>query len=149
RDWAAREKLDIINIQFQTAAFGMSPVVHFLPDVIRSIPVVTTFHDLRYPYLFPKAGGLRDWIVRHLAKASQGVIVTNHEDCEGLKGLKKVELIPIGSNILQSLPADFDPQCWREKAGAKPGEFLIAYFGLINRSKGLGTLLEALHTLKA
>src|SRR5262245_54156796 len=54
--WANAERLDIINLQFQTAAFGMSPWIHFLPDFVRDVPVVTTFHDLRYPYLFPKAG---------------------------------------------------------------------------------------------
>ena len=59
--WANVEQLDIVNLQFQTAAFGMSPWIHFLPDYIRHIPVVTTFHDLRHPYLFPKAGKLRDW----------------------------------------------------------------------------------------
>jgi glycosyltransferase involved in cell wall biosynthesis len=146
--WANKQGLDVVNLQFQTAAFGMSPWIHFLPDALRSIPVVTTFHDLRYPYLFPKAGKLRDWIVLRLAKASTGVIVTNHEDQLKLKALSKVTLIPIGSNILKSLPNNFDPQRWREKAGARDGEFLLAYFGLFNRSKGLATLLPSLAKLR-
>src|SRR5688572_30093141 len=70
RRWATL--FDIINLQFQTAAYGMSPFIHFLPDMIRSVPVVTTFHDLRHPYLFPKAAPLRDWIVMRLARASDG-----------------------------------------------------------------------------
>ncbi len=146
--WARQHRLDVVNIQFQTAAFGMSPWIHFLPDALRGLPVVTTFHDLRYPYLFPKAGRLRDWIVNHLARASAGVIATNHEDLSRLQTLSRAALIPIGSNILQPLPADFDPHPWRAQAGAQSGDFLLAYFGLFNHSKGLDTLLTALATLR-
>lgn len=146
--WATKHQLDVVNLQYQTAAYGMSPWIHFLPDILRACPVVTTFHDLRYPYLFPKAGPLRDWIVRRLAKASRGVLVTNHEDWERLDGLPSRELIPIGSNILDALPEDFDPAIWREKAGAQEDDLLLAYFGLINSSKGLDTLLMALAELR-
>ncbi|MBK8025677.1 MAG: glycosyltransferase [Chloroflexi bacterium] len=61
---------DVVNLQFQTAAFRMSPFVHFLPELVAPVPVVTTFHDLRFPYLFPKAGPLRTWIVHRLARRS-------------------------------------------------------------------------------
>jgi glycosyltransferase involved in cell wall biosynthesis len=147
--WAQHERLDLINLQFQTAAYAMSPWIHFLPDTIRHIPVVTTFHDLRFPYLFPKAGSLRDWIVMHLARRSAGVIVTNHEDAENVHALPRVKLIPIGSNILTPLPPDFDPNPWREKAGAREDDFLLAYFGLLNRSKGIENLLDSLSALRA
>ncbi len=146
RRWA--RDLDVVNLQYQTAAFDMSPLVHFLPDVIRSTPVVTTFHDLRFPYLFPKAGRLRDWIVSHLAQASNGVIATNHEDALKLGQLPCAALIPIGSNILKPLGADFAAREWREQAGAGDGDFLLAYFGLINRSKGLVPLLKGLAKLR-
>ncbi len=146
--WARQHRLDVVNLQFQTAAFVMSPWIHFLPDAMRGLPVVTTFHDLRFPYLFPKAGRLRDWIVNHLARASAGVIATNHEDLSRLQRLSHAALIPIGSNILRPLPADFDPYPWRGQAGAQPGDFLLAYFGLFNHSKGLDTLLAALADLR-
>jgi glycosyltransferase involved in cell wall biosynthesis len=148
RKWAHEQRLDVLNIQYQIAAFDMSPWIHFLPNYVRHIPVVTTFHDLKHPYLFPKAGRLRDWIVMHLARSSRGVIVTNHEDLQRVQHLHNIKLIPIGSNILAPLPPDFDPASWREKAGAKPGDFLLAYFGLINRSKGLERLLETITTLR-
>lgn len=148
-NWARHSRLDLVNLQFQTAAFAMSPWIHFLPDALRQIPVVTTFHDLRYPYLFPKAGPLRLWIVHHLARSSAGVIVTNHEDAQQLGTRPPLALIPIGSNILQPLPGDFDPAVWRAKAGAQPGDFLLAYFGLFNRSKGIDTLLASLAQLRA
>ena len=53
RQWARDNRLDIVNIQYQTAAYSMSPYIHFLPEALHPIPVVTTFHDLRFPYLFP------------------------------------------------------------------------------------------------
>jgi glycosyltransferase involved in cell wall biosynthesis len=144
KHWAEHNRLDVINIQFQTAAFGMSPFIHFLPNYIRAIPIVTTFHDLRFPYLFPKAGKLRDWIVMHLARASAGAIVTNHEDNERVKHLPKATMIPIGSNILTKLPPDFDLQEWakQQPIGEWDG-FWISYFGFMNRSKGIEVLLDA------
>ena len=30
--WTESGRLDVMNIQYQTAAFGMSPWIHFLPD---------------------------------------------------------------------------------------------------------------------
>lgn len=145
--WARDHSLQIINVQFQTAAFNMSPWVHFLPDAADK-PVVTTFHDLRSPYLFPKAGPLRDWIVMRLARTSAGVIVTNAEDEKRVRHLPHIALIPIASNILAELPQPFDPVPWRTQAGASADDFLLAYFGLVNRSKGLDILLESLAALR-
>lgn len=148
RKWVQANKLDVVNLQYQTAAYRMSPWIHFLPDSLRPAPVVTTFHDLRVPYLFPKVGPLRGWIVSRLARASSGVIATNDEDFAHLSALPCAALIPIGSNILASLPSNFDPHAWRARAGAGANDFLIAYFGLFNRSKGLETLLHGLKLLR-
>lgn len=147
RQWTISNQIDVVNLQYQTAAYNMSPWIHFLPDILRSVPVVTTFHDLRFPYLFPKAGPLRDWIVMRLASHSAGTIVTNHEDVQRVQHLPRHRLIPIGSNILQPLPDDHDSQSWRAKAGASSQDFLLAYFGLINHSKGLEILLQSLRRL--
>ncbi len=147
--WVERCRLDVVNLQYQTAAYQMSPWVHFLPSLIRHVPMVTTFHDLRFPYLFPKAGRLRDWIVGWLARTSDGVVVTNHEDSQRLQQLRNVKLIPIGSNILAKVSANLDLQPWRSKAGADDKDFLLVYFGLINRSKRLDSLLEAIAKLRS
>lgn len=148
RRWAATRRLDIVNLQYQTAAYRMSPWIHFIPDALRQVPVVTMFHDLRFPYLFPKAGRLRSWIVMRLARASGGVIATNHEDMQRLAHLPHAALIPIGSNILQPLPAGYDPQGWRVRAGAADGDLLLAFFGLINHSKGLDVMIDSLAALR-
>lgn len=149
RTWAQKQQLELVNIQFQTAAFDMSPWIHFLPTMLRPIPVVTTFHDLRVPYLFPKAGKLRNWIVMQLAKRSAGVIVTNHEDEQQLSDLPRRALIPIGSNILKELGSFFNTSVWRQRAHATEQDFLIAYFGLANHTKGLDTLIAALSNLRS
>ena len=77
-----------------------------------------TFHDLRVPYLFPKAGKLRDWITRFFARSCTAVIATNDEDYARLAtwGLKLVTTIPIGSNISTTAPADFDRTAWRARS---------------------------------
>lgn len=142
--WARDLDLDIVNVQFQTAAYGMSAWVHFLPGYIHTAPVVTTFHDLRYPYLFPKAGPLRDWIVMRLARKSAGAIVTNHEDFARLRDLPNVTMIPIGSNIPYP-----ENQTAQPKRTPKPNEpFQIVHFGFINQSKGIETLFQAAAKLR-
>lgn len=146
RRWANEQHLDLINLQFETACYKMSPWVHFLPD-ISSVPVVTTFHDLLFPYLFPKAGKLRTWIVNRLAHASAGAIVTNQEDKQNLPSHTHTTLIPIGSNIPAELPRGFQREDWRKKVTSDSDTFLIAYFGFMNHTKGVDTLLHALKIL--
>jgi glycosyltransferase involved in cell wall biosynthesis len=141
RAWA--RGVDVVNLQFQTAAFGMSPWVHALPWTLRGVaPVVTTFHDLRFPYLFPKAGPLRDAVVMALARHSAACISTNHEDAARLAHLPQHRMIPIGSNIL---PSDAHPAI--DTFGSADGRMLV-YFGFLNHSKGVETLLEALAILR-
>ena len=64
---ARRLEVDLLNLQYQAAAFGLSAPIHFLPWVA-GVPVVVTFHDLRVPYLFPKAGRLRPAAITRLAR---------------------------------------------------------------------------------
>ena len=143
KNWAENHQLELINLQFQTAAFDMSPWIHFLPQIL-STPFVTTFHDLRFPYLFPKAGKLRDWIVMHLAKISDGVIVTNHEDLVAVQNLQ-AKMIPIGSNILSKKSNNSTEL--RQKNELGKDDFILGFFGFINHSKGVDTLLYALKQL--
>jgi len=146
-------KLDILNIQYQAAAYGMTPPIHFLP-LIAGVPCVMTFHDLRVPYLFPKVGALRWQAIMLLAKTSKGVIVTNPEDHLTLeKNLwnadKKLIEIPIGSNITVN-PKFQNPKSkieTRRKYGIGEHDLVIGYFGFLNASKGGETLFKALAQL--
>jgi GT2 family glycosyltransferase/glycosyltransferase involved in cell wall biosynthesis len=144
----------VINIQYQTGAYRMHPAVNFLPLFLRwrcgaARPrVVTTFHDLLEPYLFPKAGRVRRWITYLLARTSDAVIVTNSDDYQTLQlaGVNelKLNLVPIGSNIAPLIrPSHTKRRNWRRQFGLADEDFVVGYFGLLNRNKGLDTLFSA------
>ena len=146
---------DIVNIQYQAAAYGMHPAINFLPLRLRTSTgtrprTVITFHDLKMPYLFPKAGPLRWWVNLALARWSDAVIVTNAEDFARLSTysfIRSLSLIPIGSNISPQPPADYDREAWRARWGVRPNDLLLSYFGFLNESKGGETLVRALARL--
>ena len=146
---ARRLTLDLLNLQYQAAAYGLSAPIHFLP-AWAGVPVVVTFHDLRVPYLFPKAGRLRPAAVTHLARTAAGIIVTDPGDAGELRrrgGLRHLEQIPIGSNISPTPPVGYDRQAWRASLGVRPDETLLGYFGFLNESKGGDTLVSAMAIL--
>jgi glycosyltransferase involved in cell wall biosynthesis len=150
---AASVGADVLNIQFQTAAYRMHPAINLLPPWFLghgSPRVVVTFHDLRVPYLFPKAGPLRWQAVWLLARRSHGVIVTNREDevqlCDARLETPLVR-IPIGSNIAPHLPPGYDRHAARARWGVGPGDLLLAYFGFLNERKGGEDLVETLALL--
>ncbi|MBM3189987.1 MAG: glycosyltransferase, partial [Chloroflexi bacterium] len=142
---------EVINIQYQAAAYGMHPAINLLPRVFPGVPAVVTFHDLKVPYLFPKAGALRWRVVLELARASRAVIVTNEEDrlqLEGRRGMPQLYQIPIGSNITTASPADDARDAWRDRWGIAPDALVLCYFGFLNPSKGGEELIEALAELR-
>jgi glycosyltransferase involved in cell wall biosynthesis len=152
-DVTLRYELDVVNIQYQAAAYDMRvPAINFLPWRLRELTTsVVTFHDLRHPYLFPKAGRLRPWMVKRLARSAEGIIVTNEEDGQNLlaAGVSPTHLreIPIGSNITVH-PADpGSVAAIRKGLGLADRQCLLGYFGFINASKGPDLLLEALARL--
>jgi glycosyltransferase involved in cell wall biosynthesis len=111
---------------------------------------VATFHDLRSPYLFPKAGPLRWQTVLALARGSDACVITNPADWLRLSntGLAPRLLpIPIGSNIRKEPPADFDRDRQRAAWGVGQNDWLLAYFGFLNVNKGGETLVRALAEL--
>jgi glycosyltransferase involved in cell wall biosynthesis len=142
---------DVLNIQYQAAAYGMHPAINFLPLRLRARKqrprVVVTFHDLKVPYLFPKAGRIRWWVVLALACWSDAVIVTNAEDLTALAPYPLSPapyVIPIGSNIEPAPPAGYDRDVWRGRWGVGLEDILLSYFGFLNESKGGETLMRAL-----
>ncbi len=143
---------DVLNAQYQAAAYQMRPAINLLPAVLsRRAPVVVTFHDLRVPYLFPKAGPLRWQAILALARGARAVIVTNAEDEDTLRqaGLKRVFRIPIGSNIAPAQIDGFDRGAWLRQHGAPDHALTVGYFGFLNESKGGETLIRALAELRA
>lgn len=141
----------ILHLQYQAAAYGMHPAINLLPWRLRLIGhrpfLFVTFHDLRVPYLFPKAGPVRRWAIAALARGCNGVIVTNvGDEAEAIGYGLEPYLIPIGSNISPRLPPAYDHEEWRARWGIKE-EILLSYFGLLHESKGVETLFRALARL--
>lgn len=139
----------ILHLQYQAAAYGMHPAINLLPWRLRLMcPLLfVTFHDLRVPYLFPKAGPARRWVIAALAKGCDGVIVTNVGDEAEARGYGlEPHLIPIGSNISPRLPPGYEREEWRARWGVKE-ETLLSYFGLLHESKGVEVLFRALARL--
>ncbi|MCL4297650.1 MAG: glycosyltransferase family 4 protein [Anaerolineae bacterium] len=163
---------DILHIQYQAAAFGLGGWVNWLPWFLkkRGTParIVTTFHDLRVPYIFPKAGAFRWKSMLALARHSDAVICTNREDLEQLSMVNNqlsmvndpispplprslaplLTLIPLGSNVEPQPPPDFERVTWRKKYYADEKTLLLAYFGFLNESKGGEELIETLALLR-
>ena len=150
-DVALRYELEIVNVQYQAAAYNMrAAAIHYLPWRLRGVaPTVVTFHDLRVPYLFPKAGGLRQAAVRGLARRAAGCIATNAADLAVLRGWTDATLrqIPIGSNIDAYEPHHVEIAEARDGLGLGKGDVLLGYFGFLNETKGADTLLDALARL--
>ncbi|PKO21623.1 MAG: hypothetical protein CVU38_13770 [Chloroflexi bacterium HGW-Chloroflexi-1] len=144
----------VVHIQYQSAAYGLHPAINYLPRRLRLMRrrprIVTTFHDLRVPYIFPKAGFLRWQAVLALARGSDASVITNPADWLRLAGANlapRLLPIPIGSNIWREPPADFDRPRQRARWGAAPDDWLLAYFGFLNPNKGGETLIRALAEL--
>jgi glycosyltransferase involved in cell wall biosynthesis len=166
---------DILHIQYQAAAFDLGGWVNWLPWFLKkrglAPRIVATFHDLRVPYIFPKAGAFRWKSILALARYSDAVICTNREDLEQLSKANRqrpivneqwsmsnlqspissvplLTLIPLGSNVEPQPPADFERTVWRNKYQADQNTLLLAYFGFLNESKGGEELIEALALLR-
>jgi polysaccharide biosynthesis protein PslF len=145
---------ELLHIQYQTGAYGMHPAINFVPKRLgnrdKALPVVTTFHDLLPPYLFPKAGPAREWVTRALAKGSDAIIVTNVQDLDSLalqpQLLRRLMMIPIGSNLPDIPPIDVDAV--RRRIGLpEETKLAIGFFGFLTEDKGVDILLRALTDL--
>ena len=153
----------IVHIQYQTAAYGMHPAITLLPRWLQwrrqGLSCVTTLHDLRDPYLFPKAGPVRRWVTHQLIRRSHGIITTNQEDAATVDAIlgngqpdrarltPQVSLIPIGSNILPSPEETVDAAIVRRALSIPEHAYVVGHFGLLNHTKGLESLFKAIRVL--
>lgn len=150
---------DIVHVHYQSGAFGLNPAVNLLPRFIRMgrlrARTVTTLHDLRTPYVLPKVGPLRRFLVRRLAKDSDGVIFVSPEDAADLLGVElevgevgnlgslRTSLVPVGPTILPVAGRD-DRDALRVKRGLPPGAFVAGHVGFRQKNKGMRVLGDAL-----
>jgi glycosyltransferase involved in cell wall biosynthesis len=144
--------LQIVHLQYQTAAFRMAGLLHLYPRLFSNPSgprFVTTFHDLRFPYLFPKAGDrLRQALVWELGRHSAGVVTTNGADAARLAAALgpavPLAQIPLGATVRLGPPPDEGAlAALRARLGLGAGEFVTGHFGFLNRSKGADILFQA------
>ena len=151
--WLEEYRPGVLHIQYQAAAFDLGGWVNWLPWWLRRHPtrprLVVTFHDLRIPYLFPKAGRWRWQSILALARYADAVVVTNVEDEQRLQeaGGGWLIRIPLGSNVDVQLPPSYERDGWRARLGIERQTLLLAYFGFLNESKGGEELVLALERL--
>lgn len=131
----------------------MNPAINFAPARWKKsgFPnVAWTYHDLLVPYLFPKAGPrLRRWVTEKPAQSAQLAVVTNEGDnLQLLAGNNSPEKVVIGSNIHGYALTPEERKRRRAKRGYSEHDWVIAYFGFLNSSKGGLTLIHTLHRLK-
>lgn len=166
-DWAnlrrilayfAATQFDIIHFQYPTTLYGRHPAITLLPSLLRlqalikrskSPRCILTIHEYA---TFRLAGKIRIWL---MALGCQSVICVSQATVQSLRPLrrlgKQLLYIPLGSNISNELPADYEenPLQWRQAHGLPIGTPIVAYFGFISPSKGLPDLIEAFANLKA
>jgi polysaccharide biosynthesis protein PslF len=135
----------IVHVQFQAAAFDLLGDICLAPLLLRSrARVVTTFHDARAPYVFPKAGRLRGLAVRLMARTSSAVLASDARDLCALRAPRsRSYVVPIGSNVACDPPPDYERDAFRAQLGLSRDDLGVVYFGLLNASKGLSTLVAA------
>lgn len=142
-----------VHIQYQTAAYGMHPAINALPYFLRrqGLRAAWTYHDLRIPYLFPKAGArLRNWVTRLPLRAADAVVVTNQSDWESVQGQVlrgQLHRIPIGNDIESRQFSTEERTRQRAARGYGSEQLVLGYFGFLNASKGGLTLIETLAAL--
>jgi len=143
---------DVVHLQYQTGAFRMAPAVNVAPLWLRGAgrrrPFVSTYHDLKAPYLFPRAGPLRELANRLLRRLSDAAIVTNHEDMVRV-GAGWADLVPIGSNVAKVCLSRAERRSVRERLGLADKELAVGYFGFVDPWKGVETIVSAFGRLIA
>jgi polysaccharide biosynthesis protein PslF len=150
RDTIRETSPDVIHIQYQTGAFQMRPSINLLPMRLglrkRPVPVVTTYHDLLRPYLFPKAGQIRRWANRALGYGSDAIILTNERDFRQVRSYRlfrdRAWQIPLSSNIPRA--ENVDRAAVLTRYGLDPSGFVIGFFGFLTADKGIDDLLDAM-----
>jgi len=75
--WLQALSPDVVSLQYEPAAYGMNGWITALPRLLKRSPhrpLIITFHGLLPPYLFAKAGPLRQSCVRQMARGADGCI---------------------------------------------------------------------------
>ena len=146
-----RVRPDVVHLHYQAGAFArpgeMMGLARLLPGMANPSRLAVTFHDLHRPYLFPKAGRLREAMVRGLGRGADTAIYVDESDrhravAEGY-GEANGHWIPAGPTI--EPPANGgDRRAARAALDLDSDAFIVGFFGFRQRSKGIEVLAHAM-----
>lgn len=142
----------VLHVEYQAAAYDLLGDICLLPGLLTAlrprVRTVTTFHDVRVPYLFPRAGRLRGAAIRLLARTSDAVVAADDRDLAMVRSAApRAFHVPIGPNLTCDPPDGYDRATFRQAMGLEAGDPGIVYFGLLNASKGLDLLLATFEAI--
>lgn len=149
-------KPEIVHIQYQWWMYHKKAMITLMPFFLKILKrnyfIVTTFHDLMGPYLFPKAGSLRNLGIKALSIFSDKIITTNKKETDKLLRLApsvsgKIAHIPTGPGIFLDSDQKFDVNRLRTELRDEENQILISNFGFMLPFKGLEDLLQAMKIL--
>jgi glycosyltransferase involved in cell wall biosynthesis len=122
---------------------------YFLPRYLRwkrwPGNIAVTFHDINRPFLFPRAGRVRDWVLGDLARNAGLVIAADTSDEAVLRSFgAAVHHVPIGSNMPVSRATPAEIAAIRNRYRINPSAVVVGHFGT---ASGLETLFDAVASL--
>ena len=146
-----RVQPDVVHLQYQAGAFArpgeMLGLARLLPRLAGSSRLAVTFHDLQQPYLFPKAGRLREAMVHSLARGADTAIFVDEVDRRRAvaagSGEANSHWIPAGPTI--EPPANGGERgAARAALDLESDAFIVGFVGFRQRSKGIQVLVDAM-----
>lgn len=146
-----RVRPDVVHLHYQAGAFArpgeMMGLARLLPSLARSSRLAVTFHDLHRPYLFPKAGRIREAMVRSLGRGATTAIYVDEVDrrravAQGY-GEATSHWIPAGPTI-EPPPDGGDRGAARAALDLESAAFIVGFFGFRQPSKGVEVLAQAM-----
>lgn len=147
----------LVHVQFAPSAYGFSPWVGLLPDVVGA-PVVTTVHEYGWwsapawvPHRVWSALERRAPVDREtwrLVPASRAVVTTNaaHAAVVAQRFGRESVRVPLAPNVPDRGPRE--RTAVREQLGVPIDAEVVAYFGFVHPVKGLRYLIEAVARLR-
>ena len=154
--WAERIGAGLLHVQYQTAAYRMNPAINFAPAALASRRLPGRL-DLSRPAAalsLPQGGRAAAALCDRASRRTRRPYDRHQRGrppATGQRGARsagQLARIPIGSNIPARDVTAQERMAYRRSLGYGPDDFVLAYFGFLNRSKGGLTLIETLHCVR-